>query len=354
MMQIDHDEDDALDVCIDSASEAEDKDSEQLQSATILLANNHDFLKWAVGHEAAPSWTKFGSIRHSNLIQFEFQVVVGHRRDLESAMADFASTPALQGTFLLRSDQLLQLAALWIPHARPLISPDFPGSERISILFYTNFDQSTWQIKRGLLCVIWQRSSEGVLPAEDSYQLGLHPEISTRLLIDLREALLDVQQLSGRTSVYYALQNVTMLLMENEDGVKWISGNTSDTVERLYEAFAQQTITKQIAIPASPYRRPSGGDQTERCHSSIPPDLLLDTRKGNSMLIVRSDSWLEECPKFCLFVLLDEYPDDCALLHRLLQEARRKKNFYGDYDYKLTCADGEILRKWSNALKDGA
>jgi hypothetical protein len=351
-MQIDYGEDDALGVYVGSASEAEDKDSEQLQSATILLANNHNFLKWAVGHEAAPSWTKFGSIRHSNLIQFEFQVIVGHSRDLESTMAEFASTPATQGTFLLRSDQLLEVAALWIPHTKPLISPNFSGSERVSILFYTNFDQSTWQIKRGLLCVIWQRSSEGMLPAEISHQLGLHPEISTQLFIALREALLDVQQLSGRTSVCYALQNVTMLLLENEDGVKWIYGNTSDTVERLSETFAQQTIPKQIAIPVSPYHRPSDGNQSERCHSSIPRGFLLDTRTGNSMLIVRPDSWLEECPKFCLFVLLDEYPNECEPLYRLLQEARKKKNFYGDHDCKLTSADGKILQQWSKAVKD--
>ncbi|KAF1934944.1 hypothetical protein EJ02DRAFT_516710 [Clathrospora elynae] len=364
-MQIDHgSETDALSGLSPSVSDAEDEDFEQIQGAALQQANNHKFLRWAVGHQAAPSWTKFGSIRHSNIIQFEFQISTGHWLDLESTIAGFSSTTAMQSAFLLRSEQLLELVALWVPHAEPPPSLSFAGSECVSILSYTRFDQLTWQIKRGLVCILWQRSSsETVLTAGNMHQVQLLNSILERPVnptTDLKRALLDVQQISGRTSVWYALKIVTMLLSQKQDGIKWmlahepISGTEAIYVAQTSKTFEHQTIVKQMAIPASPRNRQISGDQLERHPSYIIPALLQDTRTGDSMIVVRSDSWSEECPKFCLFVLLDEYVDDYRVLHRLLEEARTRKNFYGDHDCKLSRSDWQNLRNWSKALRDGA
>jgi hypothetical protein len=357
-MQIDRVEADASNEFIGSASEAEDEDLDHSQSDAICQANDHDSLKWAVGHQAAPSWTNLGSVRHSNIIQFEFQISVRRWVDLESTIAEYASATAIpvQSAFLLRSEQLLQLASLWVPEARPLARLNFAGSECVSILFYTGFDQSTWQIKRVLLCIIWQRSSsESSLVAEDVHQVHLsNSNFGSRInqITDLRGCLLDVQRISGRTSVSYALQNVTMLLSQKHDELKLMLGNIPHTETQLPGTFANRTILTEIAILVSPDSRSSDGVQLEQCSSSIPPGLLLDTRTGNSMLIVRSDSWPVECPKFYLFVLLDEYPNDSEHLYQLLKEARTQNFFYGDYNYKLSRADGQILRDWSKALKD--
>ncbi|KAH7067282.1 hypothetical protein BKA63DRAFT_521878 [Paraphoma chrysanthemicola] len=357
-MQIDDREADTTGVFVSSAPEAEDGQIDQSGHATVYPACDHSFLQWAKGHKAAPSWTEFGSIRHSNIIQFDLQVFKAHRKDYEPALTWFGSIAAVQRTFLLSSEQLLQLVALWNPSAQHLCDLNSTDSLRVSILFYTHFDQCTWQIRRGLTCILWQHfSSERMLADESTlreHSLDRHAETTMSEFDDLKEAILDVQQMSGRTSVCCALRNTIMLLSQSDYGLRWIPGNDSHPEALSPEDFAHDDPVKHIAIPASPDRQASSGSHLAQQSSSLPPELFLDDRTGDSMLIVRPNFWPEECPKFCLFVLRDEYPDDYELLHQLLAEARVKKNFYGDHDYKFSRADGKILRNWCKALTDGA
>ncbi|KAH7083964.1 hypothetical protein FB567DRAFT_530338 [Paraphoma chrysanthemicola] len=357
-MQIDDREADIVAGIVDYVPEAGNEETDQSGRSAVYPAYDHSFLQWAKGHEAAPAWTVSGSIRHSNIIQYEFQLFKGRYEDLEATITGFGSTSPVQSTFSLHSEQLLQLVALWSPSAQSLCHLNSPGSLRVSIIFYTRFDQCTWQIRRGLSCIIWQHfSSERMLADEGTLQehlLGPYAEPTMNEFNDLKEAILDVQQVSGRTSVCCALWNTTMVLSRREDGLRWTSGNISYTNTLSFEAFTHENLVKHIAIPATPDRQAPSGSQLGQQSSSLPPELVLDDRNGDSMLIVRSNSWPEECPKFCLCVLRDEYPDNYERLRQLLEEARIKKNFYGDLGYKFSRADGKILRYWCKALKDGA
>jgi hypothetical protein len=52
-----------------------DRSQQQPNTEPVVLpdARSHPFLRWAVGRPNSPSWTAFGSIRHANIVQLEFQ-----------------------------------------------------------------------------------------------------------------------------------------------------------------------------------------------------------------------------------------------------------------------------------------
>lgn len=67
------------------------------------------------------------------------------------------------------------------------------------------------------------------------------------------------------------------------------------------------------------------GDFERQLRSSV-PGLGRDMRHGNSMLAIRSPSWPEVCPRFCLFVLPEVIHDSIDHLHQLFEEAVYLRN----------------------------
>lgn len=344
-------------------------ESEKQETAVIKDTNFHAFLKWAVGHELAPSWTEIGSIRYSNIVHFEFrwlnvwepEIVKVKRADPDGrSIFDILSALA----FWIHPEQLYELAALWTTNFAPVPELDLRYAVHATIFFQTYCDQSTWQIKRVLNCILWRtepftpslRADIDHLPA----YVGSDGKPDYFEMNDLRTAILDTQQIYGRDSVWYALRNLSMALILGEEnrGPEWISFDETEMPDKtsgFLIGLAEYTDLGEIVI--SCINRCGSLSQIdpgfERRLPSTIPDLGRDMRNGDSMLAVRSPSWPAVCPRFCLFVLLEGNHDDKDILYQLLEEAIALKNFYGEGNCRFNRSDWQALRGWRKALKDG-
>lgn len=327
-------------------------DEQQLQqvseqeTATITDATTHSSLRWAMGHVSSPSWTTIGSIRFANIVHFEIRI-----HDLRNLGENdwtcltegehrFSYYSMLKSSFPTTPDRLAQLIALWTPQFAIDQPYDLAGATHITICFQTFCDPLTWKITRLLHCVLCKGN---FLPAVHGFAGGVTQDFSR----SLDEAILRVRNLSGRDSVWYALRGTIMLLLPQYygrlKGFKWISGRFNDLITQLsdQDSFAQHCVSKgPLCIESS---------------SDIPlqstiPELVQDTRSGETMLAIRSPSSPSDCPRFCLFVLSNKALDSEATIHRLLAEAVTQRNIYGPDGYQWSDSDWTALQQWRKAL----
>ncbi|KAF1849717.1 uncharacterized protein K460DRAFT_399830 [Cucurbitaria berberidis CBS 394.84] len=344
------------------------QESQEQGPTAIQDADSHAFLKWAVGHPLAPSWTEIGSIRHANIVHFDFKYHVFWKPEIvqvEQEDVDFCSVfKSLQSSaFLMYPRQLRELVALWTTKSIQIPSPNVTKPTRASFYFHTYCDQSTWQIKRVLNCVLWGAAPRTVKNTSAMEQLPAMigdddiPEFFA--WTDFKDACSDAQQIYGKDSVWYALQTTSMLLLPGEESRRpeWVSFETLNIPKTaawtLMDISKRTNLGGEMVIDSVSL---CGGlsevDPTsERRLRSTIPDLGRDTRQGDSMIAVRSPSWPATCPQFCLFVLLKEDYDDKDILHRHLEEAVALSNYYAEEGYEFSRSCWRLLHNWRRALK---
>ena len=341
--------------------------SEDQEHTAIRNASSHSFLRRAIGHHSAPSWTMTGSIRHSNIVRFEFRCYETCRHKLIDLEREDLETPSitsilLSSAFLIHPEQLHELATLWT--AERIDIPDINPREPIHITLYfqTYCDQWTWQLNRVLTCFLW--TEEPTIPFTTTNTDNLPAiqrsdgTLDSFEMADCRGAILDTQQIHGRDSVWYALQGVSMVFRPGQESHRphWMSFEKVNMPERasgiLMDLKEVMRLDDFIISRVTCCARLAEVDPSfERRLRSTMPDLGQDTRIGNSMIAVRSPSWSADCPKFCLFVLLEQDYDENDILYLLLEEAIALKNYYGGDGCHFGRSDWQTLRDWRRALK---
>lgn len=235
---------------------------------------------------------------------------------------------------------------------------------RATLFFQTYCDSSTWQIKRVLNCILWRTEPFTLNSSVDIDHLPAYIVGNGKLgyieMSALKRTMVDTQQIYGRTSVWYALRNVSIALLpgKGSQGPEWVSFDQAEMPDKapgLFMGLAENTDLGDIGIRC--VNLCSGLVQidpgSERQLRSTIPDLKRDSRNGDSMLAVRSPSWPVVCPKFCLFILLEEYHEGKDVLYQLLEKAIAMKSYYGEGDCQFSPLDWQTLRNWRRALKDG-
>ena len=217
---------------------------------------------------------------------------------------------------------------------------------RATFFFQTYCDQSTWQIKKVLTCIVWREEEDSDLEHADA-----------QILV---EAISQVSSISGRDSVWLALQTMGVVLQRRsgEQGTGWTSFAQTDLPERAFDTL--RDMATEICLGAVVLRCVSHNREIHRMNTDTTNNYQhastfweQDTRIGESMLAIRSTSWPERGPKFCLFVLPDIDYTSTTELHRLLEEAVSLGNVYGDIGYQLDERGWRVLQRWRRILASG-
>jgi hypothetical protein len=311
-------------------------------------ASSHPFLQWAVGHVNSPSWTSLGSIRHSNIVQFEFQCYNCslHAGSTEGdLMEDSLSLyMALHSHAVTTStEQLDDVAFSWTRGLPPTSRLELAGDMRVTFFFQTYCDKPSWQIKRVLSCIIWETEK---LPIPEWYETE-----------DIARVISQVRNISGRDSVSLALKKTGLVLRHKRDGsgLEWKSFTQAHLPETAFDTLRElgagicyrYMVLRRVKLCNGLLWVVTGSD-IERQYAPVAWE--QDTRTGDSMFAIYPSSWLDNWPKFCLFTLPNADCESSSDLHRLLEEAIMTKSFYGDIGYRWTKEDWGILGQWRQAL----
>lgn len=313
----------------------------------------------------APPWTIHGSVRHADIIQFVVRTI---SVQLQPPPSDYTSSDIadvvilatlFRSAFRVRKKQLLVFLQLWPTTPDAYLHLQRLADEFvITIFFQTYCNKQTWQITRVLNYVIWHKGPRWA----DDFTIANHRFCSTQQShftsrIDLQKlirASLDVKRTNEKDSLWHAIRNLGMvlspvtLLWSTFDGLR-MPANEFETLDRLTlpTCIGSMDMTIIGIVLSLEQIQPSSNER----HYTTLPELEHDPRDGDAMLAVRSPSWPEICPQFCLFILSANYPDHTNDLHDLLQNTITLGNFYKEDDRQLSPSDLKTLRNWRTALK---
>jgi hypothetical protein len=329
-----------------------DRPQQQQSTESVVLpdARSHPLLRWAVGRPNSPSWTAFGSIRHANIVQLEFQFH-NHCAAATFWEEDWLSNENLSfksgshnHSISISREQFDDVAYIWGTRVRAAWGLGLARTIRATFYFQTYCDESSWQIKRVLHCIIWEAE-----------QLPVSGDCNTEELI---AAILQVRNIHSRDSVWLALRSTGLILRpkRGEGALEWVSfveshlpENTFGILSGLVAGRSQDVKrVRRVGLDNGLFWSITASDNQ---HQSAPVSWGKDGRIGDYMIAIRSSSWPDTSPKFCLFVLSKtDYESGSELLH-LLEEAVSQNSFYADDKYQWGEHDLRTLHQWRKALE---
>jgi hypothetical protein len=334
-------------------------------------------LRWAIGHENSPSWANFGSVRHADIVDFEFRysnmTLLFENQRMGPERTSNVQVPS-GSVYHMSPREIENLARIWAPKAVPHppasnIAQLNAPAVYVTFFFHTFCDDDTWQIRRVLNCFVWgielvelsnwKAATLSTPSIQEDSRAQREIESSAADSEDLERAILDVRQITGRQSVLCALGGMSMVLQDQDNGrlkwswlKKWERSDEAYTcdlsLKRTDGTNSYVNVTVRRNIHFSGLYRVEGNDWS-RTLSTL-PDLEQDTRDGASMLAIRPRNWPASTPQFCLFVLPKEVEDAESALYRLLEDAIQRRNYYGDPGYRFTKAASRTLLKWQKIL----
>jgi hypothetical protein len=332
-----------------------DRSQQQQSTEPMALpdARSHPFLRWAVGHPNSPSWTAFGSIRHANIVQFEFQYhnhcAATTFREEGWLLNEDPSFKAVSNDHSIRisREQLDDVASIWGTRIQPAWGLGLARAMRATFYFQTYCNESSWQIKRVLHCIIWEAEQ---LPVSRHCNTGY-----------LMTAMLQVRNIRGKDSVWLALRSTGLILRpkRGEGGLEWVPfvdshlpENTFDILSGLAAGRSQGVKrVRRVGLDNGLFWTATVLDNQHQC---VPASWGKDTRTGDCLVAIRSSSWPDTSPRFCLFVLSETDYESRSELLRFLEKAVLTNSYYadnncqwGEHDLR-TIRDG--LCQWREAL----
>jgi hypothetical protein len=178
-----------------------------------------------------------------------------------------------------------------------------------------------------------------------------------------------LRKLSGRESVAYALDNTSLILLSCDDASG--RGNQLQWRQPQSQGIPEHVIAKSVTWFDSAscsedvvqsYHHQHGRllwvIPTEQA-TGTPPDLISipdNVGKGGAILVVKPGAWPQQCPRFCLFVLLSHDFQDEARLGHLLRYTVQMRDMYCVYEdagqepEALSSADTHLLRSWEDSF----
>ncbi|KAH6865283.1 hypothetical protein BKA58DRAFT_463010 [Alternaria rosae] len=342
-------------IQVDGTVNGYDRSQRQQSTEEVALqdARSEPFLRWAVGHPNSPSWTAFGSIRHANIVQFEFQyhnycAAAGSWEERRLSNKDrLFKTVSKEHSIRISRELLDDVAYIWGTRIQPDWGLGLACALRATFYFHTYCDKSSWQIKRVLHCMIWEAE-----------QLPVHKNCNTK---DLMTAMLLVRSFHGRDSASHALRSTGLILRPNqgEEGPEWVpflhihlSENTRDILSGLAAGSSQDVErVRHISLDNGLLQIATGSEEQ---HQRVPASWGRDTRTGDSLIAIRSSSWPDTSPRYCMFVLCKTGYESGSELLNLLEKAAFTKNTYADPNCQWGEDDKRTIRaglcQWREAL----
>ena len=356
-------------------------------------ASSDPFLKWADRRDVSIPWAANTSMRHSDIVMFSFRVleIPENQEDfydlIHSLRYDHENSRMMlhvlrvirqnQYTLPMTRGQICDLEKYWTgantetSYGTNIM--DHPDQRiRAFLLFRTFCQQEDWQIKREVYCVIWTSRAASLLSLflgadiDFIFDEDSPPSIQQSEFI---RAFQQVRKFSGRQSVAYALDDTSLVLLPYNDAsgrgnlLQWrqpqSQGISGDVVKNSVAWFDFASCSEDIV---QAYHHQGAGllwvigtEQT----TDPPPELMSipdDVGKGGAMLVMKPGAWPQQCPRFCLFVLLNHGFQDEARLGQLLRYAVQMRDMYcvcqddGQEPDALSAADTHLLRRWEDSF----
>jgi hypothetical protein len=356
-------------------------------------ASSHPFLRWAGHRDISTPWAAHTSIRHSDIVMFSFRVlempesqesfhylISSLRYDHEKSTMMLHALKAIQQnqyTLRLKRGQIHDIEKYWTgvntqtPYERSTMShPD--QMIEASFLFRTFCQQEDWQLKREVYCIIWSSRAASVLSMFLGTDIGLFFDKESLPSIQHSEFIKPFQQLrklSGRQSVAYALNNTSLILLPCDDASG--RGKQLQWRQPQSQGIPEHVIAKAVALfdsaSCSEDEVQSYHHQCDRLLWVLRTEQGIDTSpdletipdnvgKGGAMLAVKPGAWPQQCPRFCLFVLLGHGFNNEARLGGLLRYTVQERDMYcviGDAAQepeRFSAADRHLLRSWEDSF----
>lgn len=330
-----------------------------------------------------PNWPNEGqcgypqtALRHSDLIVFSFRLFrcptpaqslpnrltgSGYR----IIMTHFESLLRSGSIVLLKYGQVRDLERLWTTSEAnpPLPAAVLDERKAAYFHFHTFCRRNDWQIFRELNCVLWdltdvQRYTAAV--QQEAFSPPYNMTEESGLHATLVELLSMVRDVSGKASVLDALKNTRSVLSkvpasaEDLSPIRWVAGCSShmEPFEKSasrwhWPAHFYHESAQTVALRQKPSEREDG--------LGVVP-VFKDCGQVGGLLAKRRQSWPTQCPRFCLFVMLDIKASEKSQLKQLLLSVIQEKEIYGIKTERSEQAevlkdDRRLIRKWLESLE---
>jgi hypothetical protein len=330
-------------VMEDRSAPMEDQEVSSHENAMV-----HPLLKWANPSPNLAPWTRHATIRHSNMVLFQFshlsipedQETLLECLEQQSDRGD-GSIGDIAGSLISRflghaamtttPRQILHLKNEWFKKGNDVTT----GSEsplRAIFIFRTFIRISDWQIVRELWCISCTLQAIqnlaaiasvdfDAIPARSRWCSDMHPFSSSDFRL--------IHSLAGKVSATAAI-NSTELHLENHvmDSGKsrclWVSRAPSEDIEKTFSLSPGD-----CCFPVD-----NESSLMEVLEKPLPIDFerRLDTglvrASGGEILLRKGEHWSETTPKWCLLVLDELDFEDERELGRSLARAKDTGEYY--------------------------
>jgi hypothetical protein len=373
----------------DLYEEIEDNAASSVQNATF-----HPFLKWANRRDLSKEWAYQSCIRHSDFIQFSFHIfeipstnnalddlISSLQGDHEATAAIFLLLLLVQSnpyTMMLKRSHLQEMELHWTGiDPRSIYGSNISNADepvRTFIFFRSCCRTTDWQLVREMYCIVWTMETARMLSArfeagaERRFDEGDCQRFQTAEIIRSFHLL---RGITGQLSIACALRGVSLVLCPFEDmdearvRTHWRAPSDADlpvTMTTQLSILCKKAIKIYDGNPRH-YQRNSLLQVIDYCGFDVVPQRLRLLGEGfgqfEAVLAIKpKKTWLQECPRFCLFVLLDRDFDNEERLKALLHDTIRKRRFFAvkaglDHEEpSWTAEDWAILQDWSENFSE--
>lgn len=355
-------------------------------------ASSHPFLRWADHSHVSTPEAFQSSIRHSDIVTFSFRVL--WLPDNEESFPSLLFSPQNEvnsllrvipvlkkahqhrQTLLLSIDQISEIERYWTgENTQPSSGLTITKPTQIvsAFLFFRTYCRpEDWQVIREVYCIIWSSQAAKFLKGRLNTNLDPRFESGRVQHSDIIGAFQQLRNLSGRHSVAYALQNISLILSPRSDISS--TGRRLEWRQPQDQGVSEPVIAQYFALFNSISK---SGDRVRSSHhhshrllrvtrteqaSDTPADLPHvpeNVGQGGAMLALKPSLWPSQCPRFCLFILLDQDFDDKARLAGLLRYTIESREMYGELEktaqgqLSLSASDIHILGSWLDSFGPG-
>jgi hypothetical protein len=274
-------------------------------------------------------------------------------------------------TFVLKRGDISEMEKCWTGTNAPTSYESWIENSdetvRAFVYFRSCCQHNDWQINREMYCIVWSPAAAKIFGnhfSTDVAQGFMGSDFQRALVAEVIHSFQQLRSLSGKYSAALALVGIFYVLLPYQDSqegalVHWRSpeegGLSTPMLEQLTGLFNSSAggDTVQLRQYQSRSLLKVFHDQQPFNNPARFLQVVNDLSKLEAVIAIKPNSWPQECPRFCLFVLLDQDFDDEDILRELLHDAIRKRAFLAAADQPLWTADDEnLLKGWKQNFSE--
>lgn len=306
-----------------------ERDDEAIQSTNVN--NDQPLLRFSISHNAPDHWSRHATIRHSNLVSFEFRhfAIPEDPKELHAYLNSLGMEGGMshkakclleileeESAVTIPMNGIHQLENLWTRSGPPLI-PENEYPIRARVMFHTTLRSEDWQLMKELSCFTSsQRAAMQLMKiagkdcSSPTIDWNLH--CCPCLIADAQS----LRSLSGTKSVSCAANNLGLRLSfkgeTTEVHMRWVKAPYTEEIEARFRGLwtvldPSCSDDKNIVGFHSSNLLEEVSTNNSGCSPSLAPllPILWRSFRHGGVILKKPSSWPESCPTFCFMVVDD-------------------------------------------------